>query len=107
MSDQPNVTNRMLCWNPGTDEVRLVAWPDYSGASGAYAMTGLACYGKVQDMSFEQRKSYVFTEGMALIVRDGCCPQAVHRALCGLAEYRDGCPEDMPTIGAEVIPLIR
>jgi len=38
----------------------------------------------------------VFVEAMHLIVRDRCDPQAVHRALLGLDEYRSGCSDDMP-----------
>ena len=91
-----DATEAMLCWTPDSGAVRLVRWPDLSGKSNKYEMTGLACYSHVREMSFEQRKALVFVEAMHLIVRDGCYPKAVHDALLGLREYRDGCACDMP-----------
>lgn len=92
----PTAKTRMLCWNPGTDQVALAKWPDERGWSEPYLCTHLACWTHVRAASFEQRKAIVFQVAMTLIIRDGCDPQAVHRALLGLAEYRDGCAEDMP-----------
>lgn len=86
-----NATNTMLCWNPGTDQVALVPWPGNHN----YACDTLACWGYIRDMDFEQRKTIVFIEAVILIVRDKCDPQAVHKALMGLDEYRDGLPEEM------------
>lgn len=94
-----NAKDAMLCWNPGTDEVALVPWPDTTDLSGRYFGTALACYTNVQKKDFEQRKAQVFIDAMHLIIRDKCDPMAVHKTLLGLDEYRDGCSEDMP--GAE------
>ncbi len=94
MPDTPNATNRMLCWDFDSDRVALVPWPDTRRLSDAYDCTSLACYTEIQDMDFEARKKAVFIEAMHLIVRDGCDPLAVHRALLGLEEYRDGLAED-------------
>lgn len=58
----------MLCWNPG-------------GAAAPERLTA-AC----------------FIESMHLIVRDGCDPMAVHRALLGVTEYRDRCAPNMPAV---------
>jgi hypothetical protein len=88
----------MLCWNPGTAQVALVAWPDPVRASGAYQSSALACYSAVQKMTPEQLKVTCFIEAMHLIVRDGCDPVAVHQALLGVSEYVDGCADDMPGI---------
>lgn len=90
-----NVKNSVLLWNPKTAEVALVAKP-LSGLGRCYARSGLGCYAETQSMTFEQRKTQVFIEAMHLIVRDGCDPQAVHQALCGLEEYQAGLSEDMP-----------
>lgn len=86
----------MLCWNPGTDQVALVRWPDKVRFSDQYRSTGLACYARIHKLSFEQRKTDIFITAMHLIARDGCDPKAVHHALSGLKEYCDGCAPDMP-----------
>lgn len=97
-SDYLTADKMMLCWNPGTDQVRLVPWPDFARRSESYLMTGLACNAIFQKLDFEQRKAAVFIEAMHLIVRDKCDPLAVHRALLALSEYRDGCACDMPSL---------
>ncbi len=86
----------MLCWNPDSNEVDLVAHPDLCGASDKYMMTALGCWSRFNEMNFEQRKAVIFIEAMHLIIRDGCDPDAVHRALLALDEYRDGLAGDMP-----------
>ena len=88
----------MLCWNRGTDEVKVVRWPDSTRESRGYRMTALACDSSFASSSYETRKTRIFIEAMHLIVRDKCDPMAVHRALLGLAEYRDGCSRDMPEL---------
>ena len=90
-----NATNAMLCWNPGTDQVALVPWPDHTRLSSRYRMSTLACCAHFDGKSFEQRKCLVYITAMHLVVRDGVDPQAVHRALLELDEYRDGCANDM------------
>ena len=91
-------TEVMLCWTPGTAEVALIPWPDYARASDRYRSSTLACWDYVRQSDFRQRKLIVFMEAMHLIVRDGVPPQAVHEALLGLEEYRDGCSDDMPGV---------
>ena len=91
----PTALDIMLCWNPGAD-VALIPWPDLTGASQRYECSTLACNAEFHKMTAEQRKLAVFVEAMHLIVRDKCDPQAVHGALLGLQEYRDGMAPDMP-----------
>lgn len=86
----------MLCWNPGTDQVALIHWPDRERLSDQFDFSCLACNSDVQEMSFEQAQAQVFMEAMHLIVRDRVDPDAVHRALSGLKEYCNGCSDDMP-----------
>ena len=74
-------TDSMLCWNPHTDQVALVPWPDTAGRGDGYACTHLACWAHMHKATFEQRKMIVFIEAYHLIVADGCNPAAVHRAL--------------------------
>lgn len=86
----------MLCWNPGSDEVAIVKWPDKIGASEKYLMTGLACFLEIHDKKYDYIKQLVFIEAIHLIVRDKCDPMAVHNALLQVQEYRDGLACDMP-----------
>lgn len=90
----------MLCWNPDSDQVAVVRWPDGNRRSAPYQMTALACNHDLHEMNFKQRKLMVFIEAMHLIVRDKVEPMAVHRALLALDEYRDGCSPDMPGLEA-------
>jgi hypothetical protein len=90
--------DKMLCWNPGTDQVALVDWPDRIRASDKYEMTQLGCFTDFNKASFGVRKTLCFIEAMHLIVRDKCDPQAVHKAMLGMEEYLDGCSDDMPGV---------
>ena len=93
-----NAKNSILCWTPESSDVAIVPYPDTTGKSKKYRMSGLACYFHVQEMSFSRRKMMVFIEAMHLIIRDKCDPMAVHNALLELQEYYDGCADDMPCI---------
>ncbi len=96
----------MLCWNPGTDQVSVVPWPDTANRCGPFSMTALACNSDIHGMSFDKRKALVFIEAMHLIVRDECDANAVHKALSSLKEYCDGCSPDMPMwVSGEEVPL--
>lgn len=88
-------TNTMLCWNDRGD-VALVPWPDTERRAQRLTKSGGAAYSAVRNASFDERKTRVFIDAVHLIVRDGCDPHVVHRALLGLDEYRDGLAEDMP-----------
>lgn len=89
-------TNAMLCWTPNSDQVALVPWPDNIGRSRRYHRTGGAAFVYLQEGSFELRKLRVFIDAVHLIIRDHVDPQAVHKALYELDEYRDGLSEDFP-----------
>ena len=93
-----DVTNGLLCWTPGTDQVAVVPWPDTDQLSDAYTCTSLAWWTHIQAMTFEQRKAEVFIDAVHLIVRDNIPPLAVHKALLALDEYRDGLAIDMQNL---------
>jgi len=92
---QFNCTNSMVCWNPGTDQVKIVPWPDYGRLSQGYQCTGLGCYLHVQKMNFESRKAMAFITAMHIIIQSECDPKSVHNAFLSLEEYCDGCSDDM------------
>jgi hypothetical protein len=98
----PTADEVILMWNPGTNEVQIYDFnplkkvypPRYTEEK--YIMSCLGCNSEVQEGAFDERKLIVFIEAMHLIVRDKCDPMAVHKALMGVREYRDGCAIDMP-----------
>lgn len=89
------VKTGMLVWNPDSDQVAVVSWPDYGRKSHGYEMSALACWNHIREMNQKDRKMIAFIEAMHLIVRDNVCPKAVHNAMLDIEEYRDGCAEDM------------
>ena len=90
--DSPSIkaAGHMICWNNDSSDVEIFPYPDLLMES--------ACYSKslpIGDNSFETTKSQLFINAMHLVVRDGCCPIAVHNKFLELEEYRDGCSDDM------------
>jgi hypothetical protein len=96
MKPKFNATNGMLCWDPGTDRVEVGPWPDTTGWSNKYERSTLACYHDIRKEFLSERRAIIFIEAIHLIIRDRCDPDAVHRALLNLEEYRDGLSYDMP-----------
>ncbi len=88
----------MFVWNDNSSNVIAISWPDKAAHGKHFQKSGGACYSHVQQMDFEQRKAHAFIEAMHLIIRDGVCPHAVHKAFLNFDEYRDGCSSDMPGI---------
>lgn len=89
----------ILCWDPESAHVQVFEFPPPDGnwaRWSGFECTALADDARIHAMDFEQRKQAVFIEALHLIVRDGCNPVAVHRALLNLKEYRAGCAPDMP-----------
>jgi hypothetical protein len=86
----------MLCWNPDSDQVALIDLADPYNLSKEYSRKTFAYFSGFRKCSFEKRKAQLFIEAMHLIIRDGCSPEAVHKALLELEEYRDGLACDMP-----------
>jgi hypothetical protein len=98
MTHHRSLTEVEVCWNPATAEVALLPWPDRLGRDRPYLFTAGACETRVHDFTHLERQAYVLMQAVVLIIRDGCDPQAVHRALLGITEYRDLLPDDMPGV---------
>lgn len=88
----------MFAWNPGTSEVRAGPWPDTTGWTETYQMTGGGCWEFVRRLPSEQAKAHLYIQAMHLIVRDGVEPAAVHRAFQAFDEYVDALADDMPRL---------
>lgn len=91
----------MICWDADGNRVRRVPWPDQIGLSDDYDFCIGACDYVFQKADFEKRKGLLYINAMHMIVRDGCDPVAVHKAMLGFDEYRDGLSDDMPLVRLE------
>ena len=91
--------NQILCWDPGTDRVAMVPWPDKQRLSNDYSRTDLAVFTRVREMKPLERQLFVFAAANSLIHRDKCDLDAVHRAFSELEEYRSALPVDLPPHG--------
>lgn len=83
-----NLTNRMLCWNPGTRDVAVLPWPDYDMRSDKYMCSDLACWDHIREMGERGRKKVALSTAIKVITEYGCDPRAVHEAMLELDEYR-------------------
>ena len=101
MSEAMTIRNTMICWTPTycgdaetVGQVALIDWPERVRASDRYAMSTGACESHVAKLNPLQRRQFVLSTALGMIVRDGMAPSVVHAALLPLVEYRDGLPED-------------
>ena len=86
----------MLCWNPDTNEAKIVRHPDYRGDSAPYQMSSCACeIGRWPDWSREERLLFLYIEAWQAVVRDGISADVMHKALIAIPEFCD-------TLGGDV-----
>ena len=76
----------MYGWNTGGD-VRVGPWPDQTGWSDDYELTGGACYRHWHEMIPEAQALALFIEFHTMIVRDRVDPQKAHAAFLKIYEY--------------------
>lgn len=81
------LTEAMIAWQPRTDRVKVGPWPDESGWSDDFLMTGGACYRDVLEMDEATRRRYALNLFHTLVIRDGVDPMAAHKALCRITEF--------------------
>lgn len=79
----------MLVYNPKSDQVKVVPWPDRTGLSRPYKRSVLACFSDFHEMPEEKRELTMFIEAYQGIVRDGVDPKAMHHAMLAIDEYRN------------------
>jgi hypothetical protein len=93
----------MICWNPGTDQVTVVPWPDTRPADEGLRLRLAAS----PDMDLEEAPrgwqiAILFIHFHTLVVRD-CVPLvAAHRAFMEIDEYRQCMAPEIE--GAEDVP---
>lgn len=90
-------TECMIAWTPQSyvdlkpdlaGKVEVGPWPDKTGWSDKYAMTGGACYTDLHKQTEWQRNWRIFVDFHTLTVRDGVDPQTAHEAFLVIDEYR-------------------
>lgn len=81
------ITECMLCWIPGTDNVKIVPYPDEPAFSKQYYTVG-ACNMALHGWPKHKQIVAMLTEGYSLIKLYKCDPGAVIRALEGIDELR-------------------
>jgi hypothetical protein len=75
----------------------LIRWPERGRrATRRFARTTGACVRAVHKMKPIERRHFVMSLALGLIVREGFAQADVHRALWPIKEYRDGLPRDTP-----------
>ena len=90
----------MYGWNRNSGEIGVGPWPDTTGWSDRYSLSGGACYTNIRQMSPDQQVAQIFIDFHTLVVRDGVDVQAVHRAFLKIDEFRRSIAPDIK--GAEL-----
>lgn len=90
----------LIAWSPDNGKVKVGKWPDTSGWTEEYYMTGGASYTEVQSMSEIEAMHRVYRDAITLIIRDGIDPFAVHEEFLKIDEYEKCLSPDTP--GAKV-----
>ena len=81
----------MYGWNRNSDEIDVGPWPDTTGWSDRYSLTGGACYTNIRQ---------IFIDFHMIVLRDGVDVQAAHRAFLKIDEFRRSiAPETMRRSG--------
>lgn len=86
----------MVAWNAPTnpracgarDQILVGPHPDTRGWSDRYSQTDGACWSYIARMNEAEATAYVYGLFQRLVIDWGMCPQAVHRELGVIDEYR-------------------
>jgi hypothetical protein len=90
----------MYGWNRNSDEIDVGPWPDTTGWSDRYSLTGGACYTNIRQMAPDQLAAQIFIDFHMIVLRDGVDVQAAHRAFLKIDEFRRSiAPETMRRSG--------
>jgi hypothetical protein len=86
----------MYGWNRNSDEIDVGPWPDTTGWSDRYSLTGGACYTNIRQMAPDQLAAQIFIDFHMIVLRDGVDVQAAHRAFLKIDEFRGSIAPDIP-----------
>ena len=77
-----------IAWNPGTDEIDVIPWPDMGTRADRYLMAVGANFRHVRQASPDQQKALLFIDFNTVVVRDNVPVAAAHEAFLKIDEYR-------------------
>ena len=60
----------MYGWNRNSGEIGVGPWPDTTGGSDRYSLSGGACYTNIRQMSPDQQVAQIFIDFHTLVIRD-------------------------------------
>jgi hypothetical protein len=86
----------MYGWNRNSNEIGVGPWPDTTGWSDRYSLTGGARYKSIREMPLDQQVAQVFIDFHMIVLRDGVDVQAAHRAFLKIDEFRGSLAPDIP-----------
>jgi hypothetical protein len=73
----------MYGWNQNSDEIDVGPWPDTTGWSDRYSLTGGACYTNIRQMSPDEQAAQIFIDFHMIVLSwtlhnsVSCRPQAL------------------------------
>ena len=93
-----SIKHAELAWNPGTDQILVVPYPEEPEWFGDFRLsyTAGAVFGYWEGLKKHERQLALLTEAMRIIVIGACPPGAVHTALLVVPEYRELFGGDVP-----------
>lgn len=71
------------------ERVEIIPWPDHGGLRKDYQFSGGACSNKKRSLSGDSLLCAILLDFHHMVVRDGVCPKAAHRAFLKIDEYRE------------------
>lgn len=77
----------MIAWNKN-GEVEVGPWPDKTGWTKPYMLSGGACEFQRRALTEDKRLQLMFIDFNTIVVRDGVDPQTAHNAFLAIDEYR-------------------
>lgn len=100
------LSESLICWTPNHSvledmetkgKATVVPWPDREHRSRPYMCTDGACWDHVRKANVVNRRHFVMSVALGLIMRSKIDPAEVHRAMWDLDEYRAGLPGNTPS----------
>ena len=88
--------NCMYAWNP-KGEIVVGPHPDKTGWSNSFLYSSGSCVLHTKKMTDIEKQHFILSDFVAIVIRDGVNPKAVHEAFLTIDEYRNAIPEDVPT----------
>ena len=86
----------LIAWDPDSGKVKVGYWPDKTGWSKEYLMSGGACYTEYRDANEKEAMLYIHRDMTTLVIRDNINPLIVHNEFLKIEEYEKCLTPDTP-----------